>query len=391
MSAAVPDRLAPALALSLLVAMAAEIGAQTTVTGTAQQTSSTAKNATVKPFALPSQITFQNIKDAMDRRTYAIRQVRRTREQVPLPTSGSGLITSGSGSLSVSVKQTNDTRWVGTQESLLHQGVGTNTPERFQLAFLGIEGATLTPFELSQRQAIFTESAGFLFRYQSFRVHDVAQANLNYVIYYLGKAQRIGRPTYRVAVLPKRWDRSAWLLELDLETGYPLYRAEYTLDVVLRAEVEVQTFQPNVRIPNSTSWWSSTKGFTDFASPAIALSQVLTSVSSQVVPGVGELPAGYKLARSQVITDAFQGTKTASLIYSDGIDQIFVQQNPRPESSWSVQTVGDNLYVFENNGITDFYFAHRGVDFRILGGASRAMVENTAKAIYRQAVATWGQ
>jgi len=48
----------------------------------------------------------------------------------------------------------------------------------------------------------------------------------------------------------------------------------------------------------------------------------------------------------------------------------------------------DHLYVFENNGITDFHFAHRGVDFRVIGGASRSMVETTAKAIYRQAVET---
>lgn len=341
----------------------------------------------VKPFALPSEITFQRIQDAMDRGTYAIRQVRRTREQLPLPTGGSG--TGAGGAVSLVSKRTSDTRWVGTKESLLHQGVGTTTRERFQLTFLGIEGRVLTPFELNQRQRLFTESAGFLFRYQSFRVHDVAQAKLNYVIYYLGKTQRIGRPTYRIAVIPKRWDRSAWLLDLDLQTGYPLYRAEYTLDVVLRAEVEVTSFQPNVRIPNSTSWWNSTKGFADFNNAATALDQVLATVRSQVVPGQVQLPPGYALARSQVITDAYQGNRTASLIYSDGIDQIFVQQMPESGSGWSIRAVGDNLYVFENNGISDFYFAHGGVRFRVLGGASRVMVENTAKAIYRQAVATW--
>jgi len=382
-------RSAPALALSLLAALAsADLWAQKAVTATAQRNNKTAKSAPVQPFALSSQITFDHIKDAMECCTYAIRQVRRTREQLPLPTAGGGIGVSRA--QVITSKGSSDTSWVGTMESMLHQGVGTNTPERFQLTFLGLEGRTLTPFELSQRQRIFTESAGFLFRYQSFRVQDVAQANLNYVIYYLGKVQRIGRPTYRVAVIPRRWDRSAWLLDLDLETAYPLYRAEYTLDAVLRAEVEVTSFQPNVRVPNSASWWRSTKGFADFNSASPALSHVLPKVRSQVVPGPAQLAPGYKLARSQVITDAFQGKKIASLVYSDGIDQIFVQQMPKPVSNkWSVRTVGDNLYVFENNGITDFYFAHRGVDFRVIGGASRNMVENTAKAIYRQAVATW--
>ncbi len=390
MSAVIHGRPLPlfaALALVLIPMSPARAGAQVSVTATAQQSGGTAKQQQPKPFAAPSQITFQHIKDAMERCTYSVQQVRRTREQVPLPTSGSGM--NPNGSLATNSKPTSQTRWVGTKESLLHRGTGTNTPERFQLTFLGIEGRTLTPFELSQRGQIFAESAGFLFRYQSFRVHDVAQANLNYGIYYLGKTQRIGRPTYRIAVIPKQWDRSAWLLDLDLETAYPLYRAEYTLDVVLRAEVEVTSFQPNARIPNSTSWWSPTKGFADCSSAYDALRQVVTQARSQVVPGPAQLPPGYKSARSQVITDAYQGKKIALLVYSDGIDQIFVQQTPKPSTNgWSVRTVGDNLYVFENNGITDFYFAQGGVDFRVIGGASRAMVENTAKAIYRQAVAT---
>lgn len=368
-------RLAPAIAvaLSLLILGATDLLAQ----------------QAPQPFVLPSQITFQHIKDAMDRSTYAIRQVRRTREQQPLPLSGGGA--NASGTLNATVAPATPTAWVGTQESLLHQGLSTSSPERFQLTFLGIEGKTLSPFELSQRQAIFQESAGFLFRYQSFRVHDVAQAGQHYVIYYLGKTRAVSRPSYRVAVIPKRWDRSAWLLDLDVVTGYPLYRAEYTLDAVLRSEVEVTSFEPNVRIPNSTTWWSSTKGFADHNSATTALSQVVTNQSSQVVPGLAQLPAGYKLARSQVITDAYQGKKIASLIYSDGIDQIFVHQMPKPKTNntWSVRAVGHNLYVFENNGITDLYFDHGGVDFRIIGGASRDMVENTAKAIYLQAVTTW--
>ena len=329
-----------------------------------------------KPFALPSQISFQHIKDAMERRTYAILQVRRAREQVPMTTATGG-----------------QTQWVGTNESLLHQQAGTTTAERFDLRFLGVEGKKLTPFQLSVRKKTFVASAGFLVRYQSFRVHDVARAKANYIIYYLGKQQRIGRPTYRIAVLPKRWDRSAWLLDLDLETAYPLYRAEYTLDAVLRSEVEVTSFQPDVRVPNNmTTWWRPTNGVAVYSSAAKALSQVLTGVKTHVVPGIGELPFGYALAKSQVVTDAFQGTKKAALIYSDGIDQLFVLQTPRPSvkaANESPVVVGDNLYVFENNGITDLYFTRGGVDFRVIGGASAGMVEVAAKAIYRQAAAAW--
>jgi hypothetical protein len=377
-------------ALPLLAALApADLGAQ----GVSRQGHKTAANKgtsagqSMTPFALPSQITFQHIKDAMERRTYDIRQVRRTSEQLPLwqrstlPTAPPVVGSSGT---------TETTRWIGTKEALLHQEAGSNTAERFQLTFLGIEGKQPTPYELIQRKKTFAGTAGFLFRYQSFRVHDVTQANQNYIIYYLGKTQRIGRATYRVAVLPKRWDRSAWLLDLDIATGYPLYRAEYTLDIVLRAEVEVTSFQPNVRVPNGlTSWWTPTNGVVEYTDAAKALSQVLPKLSVQVVPGATQLPAGYKLARSRVVTDAYQGTKKAALIYSDGIDQMFVLQVPKPQvRNLSVRTVGDNLYVFENNGITDFYFSHRGVDFRVIGGASRSMVETTAKAIYRQAVAT---
>lgn len=334
----------------------------------------------VKPFALPSQISFQHIKDAMESKAFSVNQVRRAREQLPMTST------------------TPQTRWVGTNETLLHQPAGSSTAERFDLRFLGVEGRKLTPFELSVRKKMFAASAGFLFRYQSFRVHDVARAKANYIIYYLGKSQRVGRPAYRIAVLPRRWDRSAWLLDLDLETAYPLYRAEYTLDAVLRAEVEVTKFLPNVRIPNSvTTWWRPTKGVTEYTTAAKALSQVVTGVRTQVVPGVTQLPHGYTLAKSQVVTDAFQGTKKAALIYSDGIDQLFVLQIPKPKlkpapktgADSRVKVIGDNLYVFENNGINDFYFTHGGVDFRVIGGASAGMVETAAKAIYRQAVATW--
>ncbi|MHC4851945.1 MAG: hypothetical protein ACYTF5_08000, partial [Planctomycetota bacterium] len=273
------------LALPLLAALApVDLGAQA-VSRQGHKTSAkgTSAGQPMKPFALPSQITFQHIKDAMERRTYDIRQVRRVQEQVPLwqrttlPTAPPVVGSSGT---------TKTTRWIGTKEALLHQEAGSNTAERFQLTFLGIEGKQPTAYELIQRKKTFAGTAGFLFRYQSFRVHDVAQASRNYIIYYLGKTQRIGRATYRVAVLPKRWDRSAWLLDLDIATGYPLYRAEYTLDIVLRAEVEVTSFQPDVRVPNGlTSWWTPTNGVVEYTDAAKALSQVLPKLSVQVVPG----------------------------------------------------------------------------------------------------------
>src|SRR5690606_36219147 len=68
--------------------------------------------------------------------------------------------------------------------------------------------------------------------------------------------ERLGRPTLRIALLPRLLGRCPWVLEVDAETNYPLMRAEFDLAGNLVSMLEVTDFEI---VPPDTlagvSWW----------------------------------------------------------------------------------------------------------------------------------------
>ncbi len=334
------------------------------------------------PFAQPWNITFAHISDAMEKGDYSLQQIRRVREVI--------LNEDGSSS--------KDSGWVGVREKLEHLGSlsGPHEDARFHLQFIGVEGSDLSPQQVQRKRDRFVGYQEFTFRFQSFRVSDADQAQENYTIYFLSNSERIGRLAYRVAVIPKNMDRSAWLLDLDQLTGYPLYRGEYDLaedmTATLISEVEVTSMVWNPRFGQAAPpWWQPSASIEDFSSPSAALgtafSNSRTSGSiANVIPGPVEMPQGYQFSFARVSTSPFSGERTGVLVYSDGIDELFVLQGKPSPGSDLAPTDGQKIYIRREAGVVTCHFTIDGVQYKVIGRSSGDLVRSTAASIYRRAI-----
>ena len=153
-------------------------------------------------FAPPWGIEFRHIQSAMEGRgeigSYAVEQHRHEIDPI-------------------------NQKWVVTREHLLFRPADQD-PAQFKLDFRGIEGRRLTSVEFARLSTLFEGKAGYTFHYKGFRVADSALAAKTYDLVFLTQTTRATRegnlPVYRVAVVPKKWDRAGWVLELELRTGY---------------------------------------------------------------------------------------------------------------------------------------------------------------------------
>ncbi|MCA8958831.1 MAG: hypothetical protein KDC87_22325 [Planctomycetes bacterium] len=260
----------------------------------------------------------------------------------------------------------------GFVEQLHHRAARPGLTERFQLALVGIEGRTLSANELALEAARFEQSqAAYNFRFQGFRISDAQRAEANYDLVFLSRAQRVvregTRDVYRVAVLPKNWDRTAWLVELDTETAYPLYSGQYSLDAnrvcCLQSELVVRSFRPGVVIPANFSWWEAATGIEVVDSAEAALQAVLVS-GSFVLPAAEDLLPGFAGFRFEVQTDPYGGERSAVLAYSDGIDHVFLRQQ---DASATSPEDGDTIAYLKRRCETICQFSHGGVDYLVRG------------------------
>ena len=317
------------------------------------------------PFAQPHGIRFAHIAHALDTLDYRIIQVRRV----------------------VDLRRPGFPQWVGVREELVHQGARPGHAEVFDLRFLDVENRTLTQLERQQRERVFRSHAGFLHEYQSFAVFDAALAEANYRLQYLGFGLRGGRPIYRVVVWPYRSDRGGWILDLDQETGYPLYRGEYNSVGMLVGEVEVTqvAFGVDAKLPSGDSWgWQPRMGVRDYATAAEAVLDLQSSspTAKFVVPEQAALPPGYRSHRARVMVDIFTGERSMVLAYTDGVDSTFVAQKASKKLNL---VAGNAIVVYSDGGMTQCVFYHAGVEFLIMGRTAAQQVRDTAAAVYAQA------
>ncbi len=311
-------------------------------------------------FALPWEIDFAMIHRAMAERSYEVEHVRRVLDRRD-------------------PRRTEDV-WRGVVERLRHGAAGPDGEAAFELKLLGVEGETLGAAELERRGQQFQSRAGFLFRYQSFGVDDVALAERNYKILLHGIDVRLERPVYRVAVVSKSEARTQWILDLDVRTGYPLYRAEYAVDGQRVAEVEVVRFDPSFDGQGLPPDEDPAVQHTD--DPAVAFARA--GLVDRGVPGEGVLPAGYELRSAAVITNLFSGAKKARLIYTDGVDHLFVIAGADTRSSLGP---GHVIGIHRDaSGMTQCLFVHDQVEYLVIGRDSNDLVRPAASGLYAQVV-----
>ncbi|MEE2887375.1 MAG: hypothetical protein VX951_08070, partial [Planctomycetota bacterium] len=260
----------------------------------------------------------------------------------------------------------------------------------FQLAFAGVEGKTLSTAQRLQRRAAFDLQAAFRFKFQSFRISDAAQADRVYNLVFLAYGRRTTREgvriVYRMVVLPKQWDRSLWLVELDMVTGYPLYAGQYSRfgngRRELAAELIVTSVRTGMRFPNSTTWWSPTLGVQRAATEMAALKAALQS-SRAYVSTRRLVPGSYRSLHYEVHTDPYKGKKHALLVYTDGVDHFFVRQRNVPVVA---RGSDDSVAYLDRDGITQCLFSHKGVEFLVVGRTDGVRVRDLSAGIFSRAI-----
>jgi hypothetical protein len=328
-------------------------------------------------FAKPAEVSFAHIKAAMESGTIYTEQIRRLRSGTTVTAAGAKVPT-----------------YTGTYERMVYRSADANTAELFRLELAGIEGRKLTTTELAAEQASFLATAGFKFRYHGFRVGDAADAAAAYTLYHLvtttRKTTQGTRNVYRFAVVPQKWDRNAWLLELDTRTGYPLYAGEFSFansTFTLESELIVTNYQTGVRVPSAShaSWWRPVKGVEALSTPLAAAKKALADSTSYPLPVAADLPSGYKLLRNEVLTDPYTGEKRALFTFGDGLSHVFVQQR-----NVTAVSRGDNdqIFVLDEGGLTQCQFQHAGIEFHIAGRSNGSAMRQASSQLFARAIAT---
>ena len=334
-----------------------------------------------EPFAQPWNVSFSHVRDAMTFGSFYIEQVRRQRQELP-----GAEIPGGEVQFS----------YAGIKERLLHRGADPMVESDvgdFRLEFVDTVGQALQGSEWEAAQRRFRQEAGFTHLHRSFHIVDPDRASQVYDLVFLAHDTRVtqegSRDVYRMAVIPKDWDRTGWLLELDRTTGYPLFAAEYSVgpgyNFVLESELVVTSFVPNAVLPpvGDPDWWAPTMGVVHTQEAAGAIERVLDEDRPHAVPE--SLPVGFDLHESVVHTDPYFGAKTAVLTYTDGVDVLFVTQRQEPV----VPRRGDDVISFlAKSGMTICSFHHSGVNYQVVGRSNQTQsaVRRVSKELFGRSI-----
>lgn len=270
--------------------------------------------------------------------------------------------------------------WVGAVETSVHRGAGATNTEAFSLDLVGFESVSMSEPELQHRRRLYQGQAGYLFRFQSFRIHDAQAAALNYELFDVGQtAFRAGRRCNRMAIVSRALDRPSWVIDVDAATNVPLYCGEFTPARQLVSELEVLRIDYGVaaQVPEGDSWaWTPRVGIRHFSTAAAAFAQVPTLAS--LTPSIG---GGYFFDHARVVTDPLSAEESVVMVHLDGIDSVLLRQRSQPP----VNSDGHVLKVFSDAGVTQCLFQQNQTEFLLISRSTS--VREMAKSIFAQAVA----
>lgn len=326
---------------------------------------------TFGPFSSVATVTFQKIKDAMEIKLggLVIEQIRRVRHVDP---------------------RTKAISFPGTQELLKYRPPNKVRDSKFLLTFLGLEGKTLSSGERARLTADFNRQAAYRFNFLGFRISDAAQADSVYTLRFLAYGLRTTkegvRIVYRMVVLPKKGDRSVWLLELDMMTGYPLYAGEYSRfghgRRELATELIVTSMRTGMRFPYGTKWWAPSLTVQNVSTELAALKTALKT-SQVYVATRRHVPSSFLGVRYQVHTDPYKGKTHALLTYTDGIDHIFIRQRNVPKVT---RGADDSIAYLDLDGVTQCVFTHKNVQFMVIGRSYKFRVQDISADMFTRAI-----
>ena len=268
-------------------------------------------------------------------------------------------------------------RWSSIEESLVLGQDSSGLP-RFALTFEGVPGVTLDANAVARRRAIHAARSGFLQQFGSFHVHDPALAAQNYQIVPLDMRVRLGRAAHRVAVIPRQLGRSAWILELDTLTHYPVFRAEVSSFGIVVSTLEVTSCDFSASVPPNSVWWEPSAIRQDFTSSTAAIA-ALAPPQPALVPAPTDLPGGFRLLEARTILDDLRPESSLVFIYGDGIESLFVVETfgaPPPAVPLQVSPGVDGeqpyaLFLFQDQSALQLMSYARGVQTLVIGASGQ--------------------
>ena len=321
----------------------------------------------------PGDVTFALLAQAPTQGAYEQQQVRRFLD--------------GSGALS------------SVQERLVVVGDGTMSPP-FQLEFVAAVGVAPDSEAAAKWRSTYRKHASLFHEHGSFRVRDAAAAARNYTLHDFGNGVRAGRTTRRVVVYPRIDDKPIWLLELDVQTGRPLYSGQFDRQIRLLGELEVQSVQPVTEVAAMPPDWNWRPRMTlvPHASPTDGIQSLQSGDQDGnllVHPRLDQQVGEYALQRTHVAEDPLNGARSLVLTYTDGIDSFFVVQAPGAPSPLQVfpnliqpQGTRTHTIAYHDDPAQRVYWFGQGyTTFTVAGSGALQRLDAVAKQIYRQAVA----
>jgi len=272
---------------------------------------------------------------------------------------------------------------VTTRERVDVDANGTARPA-FAITFLGVEGQLPgSPLHL-QWQQTYSRFGDLFFSHGTFRVRDLARATQNYAIYDFGGVTRAGRTAQRLVVFPSRLDKSMWVVDVDTQTRVPLYTAEFDAQLTVISELEMLTFsvgvgpmptaQPSSLHPNFQAARSA------MGNPAEMIDPVITAADE------------YGIERVEVHTDPVNGRSKLMMTYTDGVDQFVVVQSPGTSDFLGALPGtgrrGKAIARYRDPAMSALLFWEGGVSFHVAGRGTMRRLDDVARRLFAQAIAT---
>lgn len=280
--------------------------------------------------------------------------------------------------------------WASIDESLVLGGRDAEGNQLFRLNLDSVPGEQLDPVELEQRRALHASHAGYLQQFETFRIEDPLAAARNYSLLHLDDRQRLGRTTHRIAVIPRQFGRSAWILELDAATLYPLFSAEISAFGMVVSTLEVTSFAPTNAVGlGAVTWWTPTMSMARFRD-ANAAANSLGVLRPATLEGT-HVPADYRLVEARAVRDDLRPESSLVLVYGDGLDSLFVVETygaPPPPLPWSSPTDTSAPYAifsYQDQNVSQYMFYVRGVRTLVIGRATHFELASLAESLLVQA------
>ena len=246
---------------------------------------------------------------------------------------------------------------------------------RFRLSFVDSVSSALTPTDRALRRAVYEKSAAFLFLHGTLLVDDPVRAATNYSLHYMGPVQLLGRAAHRVVVLPNSCDRSAFVWDLDVQTGFPLHQAEYTPEGVMMSSLTAVRFEAGnaiEKLGSPVEGWSEPKSLVQHFGSISALKKQLPDVQL-VVPASEPAQSGYSLSLIRAIHDDLDGHVDVVLGYGDGLDEILMVQSHGLPPTGLADVLGQGVQTvqrFQDLHTIQLRFQSTDVSFLVVGRAS---------------------